>query len=187
MAATSITLCTAALLLVGADEINSFSDSTREAKLCGAIYEDLKDDMLQSHPWRFSIGQVELNQLAAAPLFGFSYGYQLPADYLNLVGKELSNMQHKLYENKIYVNSSTLRVNYQFVPDESKFPAYFKRLIEFELATILSVGLLEDEGKAALYENLANKQMKRARRLDSQSDGKQVLSESKFAFTATRH
>lgn len=80
-----------------------------------------------------------------------------------------------------------MRVTYQFTPDESKFPPYFVRLLELELAKLMSVAMLEDEQKAFLFDRLIRKQLAKARTVDSQSHGNHRMPESNFSYTSVRY
>ena len=185
--ATKIEICTTSLLMVGADEITSFEDETREAKLCANLYPTIRDDLLQSHVWRFSVGQASLNRLVSAPLFGYSYAFQLPANHLRLVGKNNSALKHEILEDKLYCNALEVLINYQFTPSEVRYPAYFVKALELEMAAILAVALIEDEGKSSLFERKAKAQLVKARYVDSQNNGNHAMPEHNFALTAIRH
>lgn len=165
--ATDISICSSALVLVGADEINSFADESREAKLCGILYDTTVKNLLQEHPWRFSLTQASLAQTEATPLYGFQYAYQLPVDCLRVLSMERS-WPYQVYEDKLYANIPLVAITYQFQPSEVRFPAYFVRLLELEMASLLSVALAEDESKATLFRNLADIQKRKARNTDSQ-------------------
>jgi len=186
MTLTKVSLCTAALLLIGADEIASFSDSTREAKLCKALYDTTKDGLLQSHPWRFAINQVELNKLAAAPLYGFSSAFQLPANYLRLIKKDPPALDYEIHEDKIYCNATALKITYAFSPPENKFPAYFARALEFAMARLLAIALQEDSDKAMVYGNLLKQQLIDAKLIDSQNSGGKGTAPGTQSYLAVR-
>jgi hypothetical protein len=74
--------------MIGVDEISSFDDETREAKLCTNLYPTTRDSLLQQHPWRFSLGQASLARLVDTPLYGYDYAYQLPAGFLRVTLKQ---------------------------------------------------------------------------------------------------
>jgi hypothetical protein len=186
MAITDISLCTAALLLIGADEITSFSDSTREAKLCKSLYSTTRDGLLQSHPWRFAINQVELNKLAATPLYGFSAAFQLPTNYLRLIKKNPPTLDYEIHQDKIYCNATQLKITYAFAPPENRFPAYFARALEFDLARLLAIALQEDADKAAVYGNLLKQQLIDAKLIDSQNSGGTGTSPGTQSYLAVR-
>ena len=60
---TPLAICSAALLMIGADEISSFDETSREAKLCANLYDTTRDELLQLYPWRFAVGQMQLPKL----------------------------------------------------------------------------------------------------------------------------
>jgi len=184
---TDISICAAALQLVGAEEITSFRDETREARICASLYSTLKADLLQSHTWRFSIRQEELNRLVATPLFGFGYAYSLPADFLRLIGKSNPTSKHQIFENKIYTNLTPLYANIQYDVEEQYFPAYFRKLMFLELAAMLSVALLEDESKAKNFLGVAKTQMIKARNIDSNNNTASVIPAGAFNLTNVRY
>lgn len=101
---TPLSLCSAALLLIGADEISSFEDGNRAAKLCANLYPRTRDELLQSYPWRFATVQESLAKLVTPPLFGFRYAYQLPAACLRVLGLE-NGADFHLFEGRLYTNS----------------------------------------------------------------------------------
>lgn len=184
---TDISICAAALQLVGAEEITSFEDETREARICASIYPTTKADLLQSHTWRFSIRQEELNRLVATPLFGYAYAYSLPADFLRLVGKNNPTVKHQLFENKVYTDLTPAYASIQYDVDERYFPAYFEKLMFFDLASMLAVALLEDEGKAKDFAVMARTQMIKARNIDSQNNTASTIPAGAFNLTNVRY
>jgi hypothetical protein len=102
---TDIEICSQALTLLGADEITSFKDETREAKLCKIIYELTVKSCLADRNWTFAQNQTQLNKLSQTPLFGYSAAFQLPSDYLRLFGKANPGLPHEIKENYLYCNS----------------------------------------------------------------------------------
>lgn len=80
MATSDIEICNIALQMLGADKIVSFTEGTKRASLCDAIYPTARDESLQAYPWNFTLVRVVLAKLATAPAFGWSFQYQLPTD-----------------------------------------------------------------------------------------------------------
>lgn len=182
-----IKICSRALQLIGADEITSFEDETREARLCAQWYSTLKKATLQKHYWRFSIRQEKLNKLVSTPLYDFNFAYQLPTDFLRFVGKQNPSIQHQFFENKIYTNVDPLWITMQYDVGAQYFPAYFEYLLALELAKILAFGLLEDDSKSSNLEVLARNQLVSARTIDSQNNTTTVLSQENFSLTNVRN
>lgn len=186
---SDIKICNSALLLCGGSEISSFSDETREALLCSALYENTRDMLLYEHYWRFSLAQVLLSRLSATPLYGYQYAHQVPSDALRMKSVETS-AKYEVFQDKLYCDLSAVNCVYQRKVtsswNEAFFPVYFNRALELELASILSVALSGDEGKAGLYKQLAIANLKRARTIDSQQQPNGAVRESNFIFTEGR-
>lgn len=163
---TEISICSKALVLIGGDEINSFSDASREAKVCGELYPLILEDQLTRHPWVFSQVMTTLTRLEDEPLFDYDYAYLLPSNMM-----QFSRIEHaaayEIYENKLYTNLSEVNAVYQIKPQEHYFPPYFVRLLVYDLAGDFSMALQEDKDKMQLYKKLALDYEKIARFLDS--------------------
>lgn len=185
--ASDVEICSTALRLIGAEKIDAFEDESREARVCSSIYTSFLKSLLQSGVWRFAMGQAELSKLTAVPLFGFTNAFQLPANYLRLIGKNNPALKHQIFEDKLYANANAILVNYQFRPAEATFPSYFEKTLYLQLAEVLAVAIPEDEAKSKLYGGLATKQLIMARTVDAQSDGDHEPPEDKFRLTAIRH
>ena len=185
MASSDISICSTACLLVGANEIESFTQGTQEAKVCAAIYTVTKDNLLSTHPWRFSLGQVSLARLTATPLFGFTYAFQLPPDFIRLININ-PDSNYKIHEDKIYCDLTTCDITYQFSPSEAKFPPYFVRLVELEMASLLAASLVEDLSKQQMFQALAEKESRKSRNTDSQNHKGVQVSTSNFGMTKVR-
>lgn len=187
MATSDISICAAALQLIGAEEITSFLDETREARICASIYKIVKDDLLQSHTWRFSTRQEQLNRLVATPLYGYAYAYSLPSDFLRLVGKSNPTTPHQIFENKVYTDLTPVYASLQYSVKETFFPAYFVRLMILEMAGLLAASLLEDENKADKFSGFAKTQMIKARNIDSQNNTMSTIPAGAFNLTSVRY
>lgn len=168
--------------MVGADEINSFSDNTFEAKLASSVYTETKETLLQYYPWRFSLKQTDLGgALAASPEFKWDYQYQLPSDCLRLVQLQ-GESDYELYNRQIYTNVKPCKIVYQRNLNESEFPSYFIRALNFHLAKIFAMSLQEDINKMQIFDRAADKETARARQLDAQQQPNQKIPD--IAFTA---
>jgi hypothetical protein len=49
--ASDVAICNTALNRLGANTITSFTENSKEARLCNAEYEGIRDQVLRSHPW----------------------------------------------------------------------------------------------------------------------------------------
>jgi len=186
MATTDISICNSALIMAGADDINSFNDNTVEAKLCRSTYADTRDGLMQYHPWRFSLKQADLGgELVTDPLFKWTYQYQTPQDLLRIIALE-GDQDYEVYGDKIYTDAKPCRVVYQRVVPESDMPAYFVNCLKFHLAKIFALALQEDTGKMETFERVADKETARARSIDTQQQPNVSIPEKNFSLVNIR-
>lgn len=187
MARTAVSICNSALLLVGADEINAFTDNTSEAKLCASLYEDVKESLLQSYPWRFSLSQYDLGgALVDVPVIdNWTKIYQLPPTLLRVIAIE-DDEPYEVYGDKIYKNGSTCRIIYQRDLAETEFPSYFVQALKYHLAKMFSMSLQEDASKMQIFERFADRETQRARAIDSQQQPNSGIKDSEFTLITRR-
>ena len=55
---SSISLCSKALLKIGASSITSFEEGTAEGEVAANLYPYIRDGLLSSYPWSFAVAQV---------------------------------------------------------------------------------------------------------------------------------
>lgn len=83
---SQVDICNMALgLELGAARIASFEDGTKNAGLMKLAYDPVRRGLLSDHPWTFGIARANLPNSTIAPVFGWSYTYPVPADFVKLV------------------------------------------------------------------------------------------------------
>lgn len=191
MATTDLDICISALLLSGADEITSFTDGSREARICNQLYETTKETVLQSHMWNFSLAMTtlaksEFDTTSAEYKFGYDNQFSLPPDYLRLIRKNSPTNDYRIVGNKLYTSDDNVEILYQYTVSETKFPSYFTRLMELEMAKLLAAALLQDDTQMQLFEAMARRELVRAKNIDSQNSPSAEIDGSNFSLTAIR-
>lgn len=89
--ANPVSICSNALLSLGADPISSFDEANGDveldrAKLCANLYPRLRLGVLRSHPWNCAIRRVQLSPDSQPPVFGYANRFLLPGDWLRTLG-----------------------------------------------------------------------------------------------------
>lgn len=84
----AVDVCNSALQMVGSRRIADLTENSREAEECSACYDSLRRAELRKNVWRFATVRASLAALSTAPLFGRTYQYLLPADYLRMAPKD---------------------------------------------------------------------------------------------------
>lgn len=96
-----------------------FTDSASNA------FDMLYPSSIASKSWRFATKIQTLSVLVAAPpIARWRYQLQIPSDYLAAV-RTFPRMAFQIYENVMYANNNIVQLEYRFLPDPTKLPAYF--------------------------------------------------------------
>lgn len=185
VANTPIKICSRASLLIGGDEIQSFTDGTAESSVCDAMYEDIAQSALTNSRWRFATNQMVLNRLASPPTGRWDAAYQLPSDMIMLSALTVNDLAipYDLYGSKAYCNVSSNQsviADYVFRADESTWPPYFTTAVEYMMASVLAVSVARDSTLAGLMEQKSDYLLRQARRLHSQQQTTRKLNTSRF-------
>lgn len=85
-----VDICNAALVRVGAQKINSMDEAGNEARICKAVLEFCKEQVLVRHVWwcarsRAALPLAGIAGRDGAPNWPYKYAYGLPADFLRAV------------------------------------------------------------------------------------------------------
>ncbi|HEY0878990.1 MAG TPA: hypothetical protein VGE10_11125 [Zeimonas sp.] len=115
MAASAVSICSAALDMLGADPINSLTDPGTNAGRCARAWPLVRDWLLRKHSWNAAVKRVVLAPDAVAPAFGFGRAFTLPADFLRVLevgDDDTGRPAYKLESGKILAEVSALRLRY---------------------------------------------------------------------------
>jgi hypothetical protein len=177
--ATDISLCSNALLMIGHGTISSFTEGGAGATVAANLYTSSYESCLTMHRWRFASAKSQLSQLTAKPLNEWTYAYSLPSGYL-LGIKVYPDVDYEIYEDKLYANASSVAFDYIFKPDESRLPAYFVKMMEYNLAAQFAIPVTSNKSTGELYMAMYESQLRRSKFLDSQSRPPSSITDSPF-------
>jgi len=158
---TKLSICSDALILLGASPLSSFSEGTDAAQICDRIYDDLKDSIIASYPWSWSFKKVQLARLTGDPVNEWKYYYQLPGDRLsgvravfNTDAAGMRPIQHgwEIYGDKLATSENQIWVDYQFAPGESVLPTYFVQLLKYAMAAEIAETVTDQITKAEYFQ-----------------------------------
>lgn len=155
---TDVKICSHALLLLGENEISSFSEGTTQAGICGALYPQLRDQILGMYPWSFTLKKVQLAESASAPVNEWQNAFPMPSDSLTAVPRALFNTTGtgsnpvnygwEMLGNDILTDFETVIIDYQFRPLEAEMPTYFVQLLKYVVAAHLAEPITDQVTKA---------------------------------------
>ncbi|MEZ5823458.1 MAG: hypothetical protein R3C97_01555 [Geminicoccaceae bacterium] len=167
-----IDICSMALLKLGASSIESFDDGSAEAELSKKLYGMTRDALLVSHPWDFTLREVELDQDTDAPEAGFAFAFQLPPDLLRSLSA--GNPGHgrglifRISGARLLCDAERVSLTYQRRVDPGLFPPHFVQALVSRLAAELCIPITESTSRAQALQSLAQAELRHARLIDSQ-------------------
>jgi len=138
---TGISICSDALIMLGAKAITSFNDGTDESSTCDRLYGDIRDSTLATYPWTFSFKKIQLAQLLTNPTSVWKYQYQLPGD--------------KISNPRAVYNLTSVYIDYQYSLGEFAMPQYFVQLLKYMMSWHLAMPITEQTDKAQYWQRVA--------------------------------
>jgi len=160
---TGVTICSDALLMLGAKAITSFNDGTDESSVCDRLYPDIRDSTLVMYPWTFNTKKIQLAQLLTAPGSVRRYAYQLPGDRLGnplavYASANVGSPVQKDWEiqgDQLLTNLPAVYIDYQYSVPEYAMPQYFVQLLKYQMAWHIAEAITEQADKSLRWQRVA--------------------------------
>ena len=159
-----------ALRLIGQPTIINRTDGSSTSNIVDDTFDDVRDDLLRSHPWNFATKRVKLAQSSTAPVFEFDYAYPLPADWLRTISVHSNDAGHSTILHRVEVingqraivtSSDQVYIRYVYQEtDPNVWAADFRRAVSLALARdwavpISSSNTLQDQLNKQFQRTLA--------------------------------
>jgi hypothetical protein len=181
-------ICNIALGLIGVGRIADINGSSAVERDCKAIFADARRDVLGSYHWRFARKQVKISQLQTAPLFGFSYSYQLPADCIDPISLADPTTEFRAMGDQLHCNLAE-EVNLEYtadITDAAKFTSQFVTTLAHRLAAPLAMMVKKDQDLSLKMWDLCRLLQKEKEGSDSRSSNKPVATTSPYVEARSR-
>ena len=143
---SAVEICNAALLNLGATEIQSFTDGSPNSKFCNIRYPIARKSELRKHAWNFAVKRQELAQSTTTPVFDYDFRYALPADHLRTL-RVANSSETNVYDYKqeagfIVTSATQIYLRYIFdVTDTTKWDSTFIDLMVARMSYDLSYSI----------------------------------------------
>lgn len=181
MAASEVSICSNALLLMGAQTISSFDEDSDRARLASNLWESTRNDVLRSHPWNCCVKRVALAPDTAAPAFDWDYQFTLPSDYLRLlsVGEAGSEADFKIESGKLLSDENPCYLRYVWRNDNPvTWDDMLVHAMTLAMAAAMAYGVTQSASLRDSMLGELEKHMKRARAVDGQDDTPDTLGDT---------
>lgn len=181
MAATEVSICSNALLLLGAQPINSLSEATDRARAASNLYPMVRNYLLRSHPWNCAVKRVALAPDTETPAFDWDFQFTLPSDYMRTLSVGESGMEadFKIEAGKLLCNENPAYLRYIF---RNENPGTWDDMLVWGCTQAMKAALAYPITQSASLEDLVEKAceqvLKKARAVDGQDDTPETLGDS---------
>ena len=171
-ALSQVRVANLALQKLGAQEIVSMDEDTRERRAITRCYSMLRDRELRAHNWNFSIKRKVLAPSSVAPLFEFAKAFPLPADCLRPLppARDVDwTIEYHEGSKHILTNEGTvIYLRYvSRVTDETQFDPLFADMLACKIAWHCCEEITQSNQKKADIEREYDKAKADAKRINA--------------------
>jgi len=187
MSATPVSICSNALLMLGAQPINDLADNNDRARLASNLYPQVRNSLIRSFPWNCCITRVALSPDVTTPAFDWAYQFSLPGDFVKALacGEAGSEVEFKIEGRKLLSDSNPCYLRYIFRNDNpATWDDGLVNVLTLQMAESMAYAITQS---ASLRDSLAQRAelaFKRAKSVDGQDDTPETFGD--FRLLASR-
>jgi hypothetical protein len=160
---TAIKICSAALQMLGAKAISSFTEGTDAANIADSLYQDVKKQTLLIYPWSFVYKKTQLSRLVTTPTTEYKYEYQLPGDRIGPPRMVMTSSSpgsptirnYRIFQDKLLTDEETIYIDYPYDVQEYEMPVYFVQLMKYMMSWHLAMPITDQTEKAQYWQGVA--------------------------------
>lgn len=181
--ATGVSICSNALLMLGAQTINDFNEPLDRAKLAANLYPTVREGLLRAHPWNCTIKRALLAPDATPPAFGYANQFELPADFLRVleVGQAGQQIDYLVEGRSILANAVSVELRYVYLNEvENTWDASLVELLTLAMAAVMAYPITQSTALADKMDAKLAMAKKVARAVDGQEDPPQTLGDERL-------
>ena len=152
---SEVSICNQAMVELGAHTFSSFSELTTEAIACNNIFDNLRREILGSHPWNFAMKQVELAENATAPLFTYNHQFTIPSDLLRM-WQVIDDGDFRIVGDQLLTDNTTCKIVYVYDNTDvttwsPQFVTLFVAAIVYKLSYAITASSSQQERSYLIY------------------------------------
>lgn len=176
--ASSVSICSNALLMLGAQTINDLSDTSDRAKIAANLYPQVRNKILRSHPWNCCIKRVVLSPDVAAPAFGYDYQFTIPSDWVRTisVGEPGVEEDYRVEGRKILADTNVIYLKYLFLnTNEGTWDESLVDVMTIAMAARMAYAITQSASVEQVKQQELSAALREARAVDGQDDPPETL------------
>jgi len=185
---SEVAICNAALAKVSNNRIASLTEGSTAGDLCNEMYGRVRDRLLRRHIWNFNKKRVKLAQLATAPVFGWTYAYQLPSDWVRNIAVYPDSAGigqthgYQVEGRRILSDHENIYLVYGArITDPNDFDDMFREALAYALAVELAVPLAKSATLRDRMNEAFQAYVMEAQTIDGQDDPPEFAAEPGWA------
>jgi hypothetical protein len=182
--ATDVSVCSNALLMLGAGSINDFTTVNDRTTLCVNLFPQVRDAVLRSHPWNCAVARIALAPETTVPPFDYDAQFAIPDNWIRTlqVGERGIEIDHRHEGRKLLANTDTLFLRYIF---RNEVVATWDTMLIHGVSLLMKAALAYPITKSASLATSALEDaiayMKTCRAVDGQDDPPDTLGDFRLA------
>lgn len=172
--ASVIEIVNDALHELGQDPIISLDAAKVSAQAMKQTYERSRDWLLEQHPWTFAKSRISLARLEDVPLFGFSYAYALPPDFLSFWEEENPDMAFRKEGTALLTDEELVQIIYlRRVTNPNDMTESFRYALSMLLAAKNARRITGDDSRRERAETMFQSALRSARWHNARNSGRE--------------
>lgn len=183
MAATDISICSNALLMLGDNPISSFNENSGKARVASNLYPSVRDAILRSHLWNCCVQRVQLAPDVTAPAFDYAYQFTLPADFVRAlqVGEYGLEGDYRIEGRKVLCDDNPLNLRYVARNENpATWDGALVDAVTLEMAARMAYAITRSASLARDLQVKATNALKQAKAIDGQDDSPETLGDERL-------
>jgi biotin carboxylase len=147
---SDVALCNRFLTRIGANQIQSLTEDTKQGRVINANYEWLRDDVNATHAWNFAIKRATLAEDAGAtPNHGPVRAFTLPEDLLGFITEEGEivglDEPYRIEGDFLVTDAGTVKIDYVArIEDLNKWSSMAKEALIARLQAELTFSITDN-------------------------------------------
>lgn len=178
MSATDVSICSNALLMLGAQPINDLTENSDRARLASNLYPTIRNAVVRGFPWNCCITRVVLSPDALAPAFDWTYQFSLPGDFVRAlaVGEAGVETDFRIEGRKLLSDDNPCYLRYIFRNDNpATWDDGLVHVVTATMAAAMAYGITQSASLSDSKFREAELILRRAKAADGQDDTPETL------------
>lgn len=180
--ATDVSICSNALLMLGAKPINALVSGSEgnadRVTLASNLWPQIRDKLLRSHPWGCATAEVLLAPDAVPPVIDYSARFLLPSDVLRIlqVGEEGVPIDYKRRGRYLLADETVLPLVYVYRnEDVGLWDSALVDVATLQMAAAMAYAVTQSASLRDQFRAEAEYALKQAKAIDGQDEPPQTM------------